>query len=72
VVLGLETLAQTPRPAAIPFRVAPDLRPSRGRGQTAPLPSLLEGGVRDPPICSKPWKDIVLLSRLRPRSPARE
>jgi hypothetical protein len=49
VVPGLVSLAQMPSPAKIPFRFAPDPRPSRGQGQTAPLSSILEGGVGDPP-----------------------
>jgi hypothetical protein len=49
VVPGLESLAQTPLPASVPFRVAPVPRPPRGRGQTAPLSSLLKGVFRDSP-----------------------
>jgi hypothetical protein len=45
VVLGLVSPAQTPRPATVPFRSALGPRPSGGQGQTAPLPSVLEGGV---------------------------
>jgi hypothetical protein len=49
VVPDLVSLAQMPCSATIPFQVAPDPCPSRGRGQTAPLPSLQEEGVGDPP-----------------------
>jgi hypothetical protein len=45
VVPGLMSPAQTSRPATIPFRSAPGPRPSGGWGQTAPLPSVLEGGI---------------------------
>jgi hypothetical protein len=52
VVPGLVSPAQTPRPATAPFRSAPGPRPSGGRGQTAPLPSLLEGGFGNVPSTS--------------------
>jgi hypothetical protein len=52
VVPGLVSPAQTPRPATTPFRSAPGPRPSGGRGQTAPLPPILEGRVGDVPSTS--------------------
>jgi hypothetical protein len=52
VVTGLVFPAKTPRPATFPFQSAPDPGPSGGRGQTAPLPSFLEGGVGYPPTSS--------------------
>jgi hypothetical protein len=52
VVPGLVSPAQMPRPLTFPFRSAPGPRPPGGRGQTAPLPSLLEGGIGYVPSAS--------------------
>jgi hypothetical protein len=49
VVPGLVSLAQMPRPCPHPFRPAPDPRTSGGQGQTAPLPSVLEGSLGNAP-----------------------
>jgi hypothetical protein len=46
---GSVSLALSPPPSSVPFRVAPVPRTSGGRGQTAPLPSLLEGSFGDSP-----------------------
>jgi hypothetical protein len=49
VVPGLVSPALTPHSATPPFRSAPGPRPSGGRGQTAPLPSVLKGRFGDVP-----------------------